>query len=386
MAGRMNAAESAVVQGLDYFSASVYAQLAKGGAGNLVLSPFSIAGAMSMVLAGARGPTAAEIAKVLGQSQGQPDPKYHAELAALVDQIAKAANSGDNRLLNANGLWVQKGFHILPDFRDLLQNVYHAPPAQADFVGSLERSRGEINAWTERHTQGKIRELFAPGAITTRTRLVLASAIYFYGKWERTFRRTSTHPAPFTLASGGTVQADFMNQTGEFGYAATSAGQILEMRYAGTGLACDILLPKQGAAIEIMEAGMNPGRLTGWLGSLENHTVQVAIPKFRIEAGFPLVTVLSDLGMPSAFGSAADFSGIDGRRDLQISQVIHKAYIDVAEEGTEAAAATGVAISAMAVRAPASLEFRADHPFLFLIRDTRTGLILFTGRLMDPKG
>jgi serpin B len=382
LAGPSRAADNAVARGLNRFSASIYEELAKGGEGNLVLSPFSISSALSMALAGARGQTAAEMSKVLGQANA--DPKYHAELAALAEQIATAANAGGNQLLNANGLWVQKDFGILPGFRDTLQNVYHAPPSQVNFRTDLERSRAEINAWTERHTQGKIRDLFGPGSLDGSTRLVLASAVYFLGKWERPFRRAETHPAPFTLPGGGTEQADFMNQTGRFGYAATAGGQILEMRYAGTGLVFDILLPEKGAPLDSLDAGMNPERLAGWLGAIEDRTVQVAVPKFRVESEFPLVPVLARLGMPSAFSGAADFSGMDDKRDLRLSRVIHKAYVDVSEEGTEAAAATGAAMALVATRTPPPV-FRADRPFLFLIRDTRTGLILFTGRLTDPK-
>jgi serpin B len=378
----LGAAPNTPAQSLNRFSASIYGQLAKNGGGNLVVSPFSISTALSMVMAGARGETAAELAKVLGQDS--PDPQYHAQLAALADQIVKAANSGGSQLLYSNGLWVQQGFKILPDFRGTLENVYHAAPSTADFEREMERSRADINAWVERQTRGKIRDLFAPGSLDRRTRLVLASAAYFYGKWERPFRPTDTRPAPFTPASGTPVQTDFMNQTGRFGYAETAAGQVLEMRYAGTGLAFDILLPKKGAAPESMDPA-NPEKLAGWLGSLENRTVQASIPKFRVESDFPLVEVLKQIGLQSPFGNSADFSGIDDRRDLRLSQVVHKAYIDVNEEGTEAAAATGTGMMAVAMRVEQNPVFRADHPFVFLIRDTRSGLILFSGRLSDPK-
>jgi serpin B len=371
-----------VTTGLNRFSASVYEQVAKGG-GNLVLSPFSISNALSMAMVGARGQTATEMAKVLGQVRD--DPKYHDQFQALVDQIAKAANTGGNQLLSANRLWLQQDFNTLAPFRDTLQNVYHAPAATVDFERNLESARAAINAWTDEQTKGKIHDLFAPGTLDSRTRLVLSSAVYFYGKWEHAFNRTETRPEPFTLSTGRTEQADFMHQTGKFGYAETPAGQLLEMRYAGTGLAFDILLPKKGAPADTLESGMNPDRLSGWLGSLANRNVQVALPKFRVEYGAALVPVLSALGMRTAFSPAADFSGIDDRRDLQLSQVVHKAYIDVAEEGTEAAAATGIGVALVAMVRTEVPVFRADHPFVFQIRDTKTGLVLFTGRLMDPK-
>ncbi len=381
--GALNATEGPVAAGLNHFSLNTYEQLAKTNGGNLVLSPYNIAGALSMALAGARGQTADEIAKVLGQAG--VDPKYHAELAALIEQITKAANTGENHLLNANALWVQQDFKILPDFRDTLQNIYKAPPGLVDFKGDPQRAIAAINAWADQNTKGKIHELFGPGSLDARTRLVLASAVYFYGKWEHPFRHTETRPAPFTLPSGSTEQADFMNQTARFGYAETQSGQILEMRYAGTGLAFDILLPKKGEPAAEMESGLTPERLAGWLGSLHNQEVQASIPKFRVECGFPLESVLATMGMPTAFSGSADFSGIDDRRDLRISKVEHKAYVDVNEEGTEAAAATGIGVMRVAMKLPPHPVFVADHPFLFLIRDTNSGLMLFNGRLVNPK-
>jgi serine protease inhibitor len=302
-----------------------------------------------------------------------------------MEQILKAANGGGNQLLSANRLWVQQDFNTLAQFRDTLQNVYQAPAAKVDFERNLESARAEINSWTDEHTKGKIRELFASGTLDNRTRLVLSSAVYFYGKWEHAFQRTETRPEPFTLSSGAAAQADFMHQTGKFGYAETPAGQLLEMRYAGTGLALDILLPKKGAPSDTLEAGLHPDRLSAWLGALGNRSVQVALPKFRVEYKTSLVPILQTLGMRSAFSPTADFSGIDDRRDLQISQVVHKAYIDVNEEGTEAAAATGVGVALVAMVRSEVPVFRADHPFVFQIRDTRSGLVLFTGRVMDPK-
>jgi serpin B len=337
-----------------------------------------------MAVVGARGQTAAEMAKVLGQLRD--DPKYHEQFHALMEQIVQAANGGGNQLLSANRLWVQQDFKTLPQFRDTLQNVYRAPAAQVDFEHNLERARADINAWTGEHTDGKIRELFASGTLDNRTRLVLSSAVYFYGKWEHAFSKNETRPEPFHLSTGTTEQTDFMHQTGRFGYAETPSGQLLEMRYAGTGLAFDVLLPKKDAPAGTLESGLNPKRLSGWLGSLADRKVQVALPKFRVEYQTSLVPVLSALGMRLAFSPAADFSGIDDRRDLQISQVVHKAYIDVAEEGTEAAAATGMGVALVAMVHPPEVPvFRADRPFLFQIRDTRSGLVLFTGRVMDPK-
>lgn len=373
------AADSGVAPGLNRFSAKLYEQLAKSGHSNIVLSPYNIATALSMALAGARGATASEMANLLGQPK--LNASYHAELAALAAALAKSGNSGSNVFLDANRVWLQRDFEILPEYRKLLESTYRAPAASVDFVRQTEAARREINSWTESKTRGRIRDLFAPGILKPDTRLVLTSAVYFYGKWEHAFKPTDTRPAPFNLSGGGTVQVPFMNRTGSYAYAQTPTGQFLEMRYDGTGLAFDIFLPKPGAALE----SPTPERIAAWTGALGNRNVRVSIPKFRVEANFSLAETLAALGMPSAFTGAADFSGINGRRDLHLAAVVHKAFIDVAEEGTEAAAATGIGVSLTSAPIDPDPVFRADRPFVFVIRDTRSGAVLFTGTLRNPK-
>jgi serpin B len=186
--------------------------------------------------------------------------------------------------------------------------------------------------------------------------------------------------------TGATTQANFMNQTSHFGYTDTPSAQILEMRYAGTGIAFDVLLPKTLSGLPGLETSLTIENLSGWLGNLTTRNVQVSFPKFRAESEFSLRKALSTMGMPTAFTDKADFSGIDPRRALAISEVVHKAFVDVSEQGTEAAAATGITVHATAMRAPEqAVVFRADHAFIFLIRDTRTGVILFIGHLMEPR-
>jgi serpin B len=177
-----------------------------------------------------------------------------------------------------------------------------------------------------------------------------------------------------------------MNQTSHFGYTETPSAQILEMRYAGTGIAFDALLPKTVSGLPGLEKSLTPENLTGWLGSLTTRNVQVSLPKFRAESEFSLRKALSTMGMPTAFTDKADFSGIEPKRGVAISEVVHKAFVDVSEHGTEAAATTGVTMRTLAMRMPEqAVVFRADHPFIFLIRDTRTGVVLFIGRLMEPR-
>jgi serpin B len=394
LAAALPAGDSRMVPGMNAFTAASYQQLTRGDA-NLSLSPFNIATALSMVLGGARGTTAAEIATVLHQHY---DPSYDSGLAALAADLAMAGNAGGNELLTANGLWVQKGFPLQPEFQKTLANEYHAALPPLDFFANSEAARGEINRWTGQHTKDKIKDLFPAGSLNAQTRLVLTSAIYFYGKWQSPFLTSRTQPAGFTLPSGATTQTNFMNQTEHFKYAETPSGQILEMPYAGTGIAFDVLLPRVlpdnrtsriypgVTGLGDLERSLTSDKLTAWLGSLTNRNVLVGLPKFRVESEFSLGKALSAMGMPAAFTGNADFSGIDGRGKLAISEVMHKAFVDVSEQGTEAAAATGTAMRAISMRMPEPpVVFRADHPFLFLIRDTRSGVILFIGRLTNPK-
>jgi serpin B len=382
LAAALPAADSSIATAMNAFTTASYKQL-MGGDANLILSPFNIATALSMALAGARGQTAEEIQSVLHLHY---DPTYDSALGALLADLMKAGNTGGNELHTANGLWVQRGFAIQPAFENTLANNYHAPLTPLDFIANPEAARSRINRWTEEQTKQKIQNLLPAGSLGAQTRLVLTSAIYFYGKWQDPFLASRTQLAPFTLPTGATTQASFMNQTWNFGYTETPSAQILEMRYEGTGIAFDVLLPTTLTGLPNLEKSLTPGNLTGWLGHLTTRNVQVSLPKFRAESQFSLRRALSTMGMPTSFTGEADFSGIDPKRGIAISEVVHKAFVDVSEQGTEAAAATGIAMQTTAMRmSEQAIVFRADHPFLFLIRDTRTAVVLFIGRLMNPR-
>jgi serpin B len=382
LAATLRAADSRIMPAMNAFTIASYKQLSRGDA-NLIASPFNIATVLSMALAGAGGRTAEEMQSVL---HVRYDSSYDAALGALLADLTKAGNTGGNELHTANGLWVQKGFAIQPAFENTLTNSYHAPLTPLDFAANPEAARSQINRWTEERTKEKIKDLFPAGSLDARTRLVLTSAIYFYGKWQNPFVSSRTQPAPFTLPTGASTQANFMNQTSHFGYTETPTSQILEMRYAGTGIGFDVLLPKTPSGITDLEKSLTLENLTGWMGNLTDRNVQVSLPKFRAESGFSLGKALSAMGMPTAFTDQADFSGIHANGGLAISEVMHKAFVDISEQGTEAAAATGMTMRAAAMRMPEpAVVFRADHPFLFLIRDTRSGVILFIGHLMNPR-
>jgi serpin B len=381
MAGTLSAANRPAA-GMNQFAADLYQKLARANQENLIFSPFNIGAALSMLLQGASGGTASEIASVLHQPY--PDPDYIAALASLTKELIDEANGNGNELSAANAVWLERGFRIRSDYRDKIQALLQGSMGQLSFLDNPEQARSEINSWTERRTKGRITELFPRGAIDANTRLVVTAAIYFYGKWQSAFHPGRTHPAPFQAAGGGAVQTPFMNQTGRFGYAETGAAQILEMKYRANPLVFDVLLPKSRDGLGALEQEMTADNLAAWLKPVESRTVEVSMPKFRAESQFSLRNALSKLGMGAAFTGAADFSGIDDRRDLKLSDVLHKAFVDVAEEGTEAAAATGSAVTMVAMVAAPRIVFRADHPFAFVIRDARTGVILFAGRLTHP--
>jgi serpin B len=254
-----------------------------------------------------------------------------------------------------------------------------------DFIGAAEASRKTINAWVERQTKEKIKNLIPKGVLDSMTRLVLTNAIYFKGNWARQFKEDQTKDAPFILADGRKIETAMMNQTAEFGYMEVETLQGLELPYVDKELSMIILLPKALDGLGGLEEALNQENLSQWLARLYRRKVVVSVPKFKATSQFSLASVLTSMGMKDAFTSDADFSGINGRKDLFISAVIHKAYVDVNEEGTEAAAATGVTMKLTSIGPSRTPVFRADHPFLFLIRDNYSGSILFIGRVINPK-
>jgi len=358
----------------------------RGEGGNLFFSPYSISSALAMTWAGARGQTAAEMAKTLALPQGaatQPE-RVHAAFAALMKSLndPKAAYE----LTVANALWGQKGYAFQASFLDLLDAHYGAGLREVDFARDAEGARQTINRWVEKETRDKIKDLIPAGALPPLTRLVLTNAIYFKGTWRYPFGKDDTKDEPF-FAPGGTVQVPMMRDTKHFQYTDAKTHHVLELPYKGGDLAMVLLVPKAKDGLPAVEKALAAEALAAWIGNLKHERVRVRLPRFKLTWRCMMAKVLSKMGMPRAFDpEQAEFQGINGGREpLWIGEVIHKAFVDVNEEGTEAAAATAVVMLGSAAPAKGPIEVRCDRPFVFLIRDTRSGAILFLGRVVNPK-
>jgi len=381
---RKGAEMSTVVNGNNQFATNLYAQLKGKTSENLFFSPHSISAALAMTYAGAAGETQKQMAEVLHFTV--PESQLHEAMARLRSSLLADTKKG-YQLRVANRLWGQDGFEFLPEFLQTTRRNYGAELGVLDFAKDTEAARREINQWVEKQTEEKIKELLAPGVLDPRTRLVLTNAIYFKGDWQKKFNKSATKDAPFHVSADKEVSVPTMHQTEQFGYRAVDDLQVLEMPYAKGELSMIVLLPKATEGLAELEKKITHDDLRDWTKGLRPQKVSVFLPRFKMTSQFSLKDVLQSMGMTLPFDQGkADFSRMSRSEQLFISAVVHKAFVDVNEEGTEAAAATGVVMAPTA--APVQEEppvFRADHPFVFVIRDNRTGSILFVGRVANPK-
>lgn len=374
----------AVVRGNNRFAFDLYHRLRAENSGNLFYSPCSISTALAMTYAGARGETATQMARALHFDL--PPDRLHPAYRELTGRVLPAAAPGQTPpyiLTIANRLWGQEGYDFLPDYLRLTREQYGTELAVLDFRKS-EAARGEINKWIEERTERKIADLIPPGAIDDMTRLVLTNAIYFKGDWAKPFEKRATEQADFHVAPEKTVKVPMMFRNDRLAYADLGHSQLLMLPYSGDAVSMWVLLPKPGSGLAALEEQLTEENVAQWMNQARHQEVRVYLPRFRLTEQFELNGVLKALGMVDAFvPDRADFSGMNGRRDLSINAVVHKAFVDVNEEGTEAAAATGVIVGVTS--APAEpLVFRADRPFVFVIRDSATGSLLFVGRVVNP--
>jgi serpin B len=367
---------------------------AEGDRSNLFFSPYSISSALTMTRLGARGETAEEMSTTLHLPADLPaiESSFHALNGTLAGDPAKQGFS----LNVANALWGQKGEPFLPDHLDVVKKDFDAALAPMDFITQPGPSRQEINDWVAHKTQDKIKDLLPPGSITSDTRLVLTNAIYFKGQWSSQFDANQTQNGSFN--TDRKIRADFMHQTEHIQYVEDDVCQAVKLPYNGSQVSVLILLPKvlplaaapkgedaYHVAIGKLENSLSAPYVEKLTGQLADRKVILSLPKWHATQAFSLGPMLADMGMKLAFSSHADFSGINGRTDLFLSDVVHKAFVNVDENGTEAAAATAVAMRTLAMRVePEPVTFTADHPFIYLIVDDHSHAILFAGRLCDP--
>jgi serpin B len=371
-----------LVRGNSAFALDLY-QALREQPGNLFYSPYSISLALAMTYAGARGDTAAQMADVLHFELTQE--QLHPAFNKLDETLNREVEGVEQpfQLNIANSIWGQRDFEFEADFLDVLAENYGAGLRLVDFAQAAEAARQQINSWVEEQTQDKIKDLIPEGALDSMTRLVLANAIYFKAAWQSQFDAANTQDAPFTLLDGSQVNAPTMRQTGSMNYAAGDGWQAVELAYEGGRQSMVILLPATGE-FEAFEAGLDAARVAEILGSMQFTSVELSLPRFSFESEIRLNELLAAMGMPQAFvPDQADFTGMRALRDLYISAVLHKAFVDVNEEGTEAAAATAVIVSVTSL--PVDIQqMQIDRPFIFLIRDIETGSILFAGRVLNP--
>jgi serpin B len=370
-----------LVQGNNQFALDFYRQLAQGETGNIAFSPYSISTALAMSYAGARGKTAEEMAKLLHFTLGQE--KLHSAFNVLSTDLRKEYKSRPYDLHIANALWGQRGWPFVKEFVSLMDRAYGGGLKEVDFEAATEEARQIINHWVEEQTKDKIKKLLQRGDVGSKTVLVLANAIYFKATWQHPFPEADTADGDFQLFNGERVLVALMHhRKARCNYFVGNGFHWLELPYQGQRLAMVVLLPQAKDKLGELEKALTVEAIQRAIENLRLHEGEVWLPRFITtqRESYKLNKQLASLGMRLAFTPAADFSGITSRR-IWITGVYHKAYVAVDEVGTEAAASTAVAFGRKAVP---SFSFRADHAFLFLIRDRQSGSILFFGRVANP--
>lgn len=375
-----NANASGIANSINNFTFKTYSVL-NNESGNLFFSPFSISTALSMAAEGAGGKTLEEMHNVLDLSDNSS--ANHAGFESLLNSLN--AKNADYNLSIADAIWIEKNFSVKGEFSSALSTYYYALAQQADFTKNPDGERTNINRWVAGKTSNKILDLIPLGGLDSYTRLVIVDAIYFKGNWAQQFNKNDTQNGTFFVSQSKNVSVPMMHlsKSENASYYSDNELKALEIDYQGDNLSMLILLPNQNYGLSEVEAGLSSAEISDIRSKLVQQSVQVWLPKFSMTKSEEMSGLLKELGMKSAFDPyVADFSGINSTEGLYISYVFHKAFINVDETGTEAAAATGVVISTTAMVKPQ--EFRADHPFLFFIIDKPTGTILFMGRVAIP--
>lgn len=373
-----------LVDGNNAFAMDIYNSLRTEN-GNLILSPYSISLALAMTYAGARSETETQMALVLHfMPQDQLHPAFNVlDLALEKSPINLEKDQEPMKLNIANAIWSEQTYSFQQDFLDLIALNYGAGIHLADFINQAEPARKAINNWVSDETNSKIKDLLPQDSVGPDTRMVLVNAIYFKADWLRPFEANSTYDAPFNLLDSTQVNAKIMHTDGDIPYIQGNGYQAVELAYADKTAAMDIIVPDSDN-FETFESSFNQGILNEILNDMQPTSVALGLPKFQFTKDFNVSNALKELGMNNAFDrNLADFSGMAVKKDLYIGSVIHKAFVAVDEEGTEAAAATAVIMEGAAARMN-DVSLQIDRPFIFVIRDTVHGQILFIGRVLNP--
>ncbi|XP_043300208.1 serpin B3-like [Cervus canadensis] len=388
---------SSLGEAIIHLAIDLFHQIRKSKKENIFYSPFSISSALAMTYLGARENTASEMQKVLHFSEitantnggATKDPvekpgNVHHHFQKLLTELKKSTDAYE--LSVANRLYGRKDFPFLQEYMDNVQKYYLASVESADFVSAAEESRKMINSWVESQTNGRIEDLFPQNSLSGSV-LILVNAVYFKGQWQEEFKKENTVQEKFWLNKDTSKPVQMMKQTNRFNFVSLEDVQakILEIPYKGGELSMMVLLPNEVDGLQEVEDQLTAEKLIAWMSpqNMGTRQVDLYLPRFKMEDSYELVPTLKALGMVDAFRDrVADFSGMTERRDLVVSTVVHKSFVEVTEEGTEAAAATGVGVALTS--APFHESFRCDHPFLFLIKHIKTNSILFWGRVSSP--
>jgi serpin B len=370
------------------FALDLHAEL-RAMRGNLFYSPYSITSALAMARVGARGRTAEQMDAVLHTQTSGPTGHRDLRLALTPSRVRQWDGKQDKEVPSfelsvANAIWGQQGVTFHGPFLTALDQAFGAPLERLDFR-QPGKARDVINEWVEKHTREKIKDIVPEGLPTPDTVMTLANAIYFKAAWADPFSERATKKAPFHRDEGDAVEVELMRRAGGYRYAEDADVQVLELPYRGRDTSMLVILPKARGGLSAVEAKLDDARVAGWLGALERKQVTVLLPKFELTYDLDVAATLGAMGMTDAFSAAkADFSGMADVNPLFVGAVLHKAFVALDEHGTEAAAATVLAMRGAGRPREPEIEFVADHPFLFAIRHEPSGAILFLGRLSDP--
>lgn len=359
-----------------YFNLQLYSQL-RNAKGNMFYSPFSIAVCLGMAGTGSKGKTREEFVALFGED-------FDEDFKQFIDSV----QSEDVVLKTANAIWVEKTLPLNEEYLKSIEEVYSSSIHQMDFVNNPGQAVTSINTWTDVNTNGKIKEIVTNDSVDSETKMVLTNAIYFKGSWSEKFEERMTMDAKF-FTKDGPVETKMMRKYRTyFSYWETSEEQIIDLPYKGDDLVMTVIMPRDGIDISDYEKTLHQKKLDGLYGKMCGASkVNLTFPRFKTAAQFSLAEALKDLGLKKAFTDSADFSGISNTPEgLKISSVLHKSFVEVNEEGTEAAAVTAAAMvcCSAGMFEERIFEFNANRPFIFLIRNRKTNTVYFAGRVNDP--